>query len=76
MIGDLMAKLCLTLATPWTVTHPSPLPMGFPRQEYCTWLPFPPPGNIPNPRIKHESLGLQVNPLPTEPPGNIYILKP
>ena len=35
--------------TPWTVAHQAPLSMGFSRQEYWRGLPFPPPGNIPNP---------------------------
>ena len=38
--GDgLLAKLCLTLATPWTVAHQAPLFMGFSRQECWTGLP-------------------------------------
>ena len=36
-------------ATPWTVAHQAPLSMGFSRQEYGSGLPFPPPGNLPNP---------------------------
>ena len=43
---------CLTFATPWTVAHPAILSMGFPRQEYWSWLPFPSPGDLPNPGIK------------------------
>ena len=31
----------------WTVTHQAPLSMGFPRQEYWSGLPFPPPGKGP-----------------------------
>ena len=34
--------------TPWTVAHQAPLSMGFPRQEYWSGLPFPPPGHLPN----------------------------
>ena len=45
-----------TFATLWTVAHQAPLSMGFPRQEYCSGLPFPPPGNPPNPGIKPLSL--------------------
>ena len=33
--------------TPWTVAHQVPLSMGFPRQEYWSGLPFPPPGDLP-----------------------------
>ena len=33
-------------ATPWTVACQAPLSMGFPRQEYWRWLPFPSPGDL------------------------------
>ena len=39
-------------ATSWIVTHQAPLSMGFSRQEYWRGLPFPPPGDFPNPGIK------------------------
>ena len=39
-------------ATPQTVAHQAPLPIGFSRQEYWNWLPFPSPEHLPNPRIK------------------------
>ena len=38
-------------ATPWTVAHQAPLSMGFSRQEYWSGLPFPPPGDLPDPGI-------------------------
>ena len=38
--------------TPWTVAHQDPLSMEFSRQEYWSGLPFPSPGNLPNPGIK------------------------
>ena len=37
---------------PWTVACQAPLLIGFSRQEYWSGLPFPPPGNLPNPRIE------------------------
>ena len=40
----------------WTVVHQGPLFMGFPRQEYLSGLPFPTPGDLPDPGIKFESL--------------------
>ena len=43
-------------ATPWTVAHQAPLSVGFPRQEYWKGLPCSPPGDLPNPGIKPESL--------------------
>ena len=42
--------------TPWTIVRQAPLSMGFPRQEYWKGLPFPPPGELPNPGIKPASL--------------------
>ena len=47
--GSLVSKSCLTLLTPWTVACQTPLPMGFSRQEYWGGLPFPSPGDPPNP---------------------------
>ena len=46
-----VAQLCLTRATPWTVAYQAPLSMGFSRQESWSGLPFPPPGDLPNPEI-------------------------
>ena len=43
-------------ATPWTVVCQAPLSMGFPRQEYWRGLPFPAPGDPPNPGIEPVSL--------------------
>ena len=57
-------------ATPWTVAHQTPPSMGFPRQEYWNGLPFPSPGDLPNPGIKPRSPALQADALPSEPPGN------
>ena len=39
-------------ATPWTVAHQAPLPMGFSRQEYWSGLPFPSLGDLSDPRIE------------------------
>ena len=46
--------------------------MGFPRQEYWSWLPFSPPGDLPDPRIEPGSPALQADSLPSEPPGKPY----
>ena len=43
-------------ATPWTTASQASLPMGFSRQEYWRGLPFPTPGDLPNPGIKLETL--------------------
>jgi len=42
--------------TPWTVAHQAPLSMGFSKQEHWSGLPFPPPGDLPNPGIEPASL--------------------
>ena len=39
-------------ASPWTVAHQACLSMGFPRQEYWSGLPFPPPGDLPDPGME------------------------
>ena len=49
--------------------HQAPPPMGFSRQEYWSGLPFPSPGNLPNPGIEPRSPTLQTDTLPSEPPG-------
>ena len=54
---------------PWTVAHQAPLSMGFPRQEYWSGLPFPSPGNLPDPGIELRSPALQADSLLSEPPG-------
>ena len=61
---------CVQLfATPWTVTSQAPLSVRFFKQEYWSELPFPPPGDFPDPGIKPASpawAGEFFNP---EPPG-------
>ena len=42
-------------ATPWTVARQAPLPMGFSGQEYWNGLPFPSPGDLPDPGIESGS---------------------
>ena len=54
-------------AIPWTVAYPAPPSMEFSRQEYWSGLPFPSPGDLPNPAIEPRSPALQVDSLPTEP---------
>ena len=43
-------------ATPWTGARQAPLSMGFSRQEYCSGLPCPPPGDLPDPGTEPGSL--------------------
>ena len=57
---------CVRLfATSRTVARQAPLSMGFPRQEYWNGLPFPSPGDLPNPGIGPRSPAVQVDSLPT-----------
>ena len=52
-----------------TVAYQAPPSMGFSRQEYWSGLPFPSPGDLPNPRIEPRSSALQTDALTSEPPG-------
>ena len=54
--------------TPWTVAHQAPLATGVSRQEYCSGLPFPSPGDLPDPRIELWSPTSQEVCLQAEPP--------
>ena len=51
-------QLCVTS---WTVALQAPLSMGFPSQEYWSGLPFPPPGDLPDPEIEPKSPALQAD---------------
>ena len=64
--GGLIAKSYPTLETPWTINQQAPLSMGFSRQEYWSGLPFPSPGDLPNPGIEAGSPALQADSLLTE----------
>ena len=55
------------LVTPRTIAHESPLFMGFSRQEYWSGLPFPSPGDLPDPRIE---------PQPPELAGGFFTVVP
>ena len=57
-------------ATPWTVACQASLSMGFLRQEYWSGLPFPSPGDLPDPGIKPGSPALPPDSLPSEPQGS------
>ena len=59
----------LTLFGPTAGAHQSLLSMEFSRKEYWSGLPFPSPGDLPNPGIEPRSPALQVGSLPYEPPG-------
>ena len=48
----LVAQSHQILCAPWTVTRQSPLSMEFSKQEYWSGLPFPSPGDLPDPGIE------------------------
>ena len=60
---------CVRLCDPVNSSHQAPLSMEFPRQEYWSWLPFPPSGDLPDLRTKTANPALQAGSLPLEPPG-------
>ena len=65
-------------ATPWAVAHQVPLSMEFPRQENCSGLPFPPPGDLPDPGIKPVSTvapASYVNSLPLSHPRILVMVQ-
>ena len=63
-------------ATPWIVARQAPLSMGFSRQEYCSGLPFSPPGDLPDKGVEPvfpASLALQADSLSAEPSGKSIV---
>ena len=50
--NSVMLLLSSSFEAPWTVAYQSPLSMGFPRQKHRSGLPFPSPGDFPNPGIE------------------------
>ena len=74
--GKLLSSVQL-FGTPWTVAYQAPPSMGFSRQEYCSGLPFPSSGDLPNPGIEPKSEieprypAFQADALTSEPPGKL-----
>ena len=58
--------------TPWTVAHQAPPSMEFSRKEYWSGLPFPSPGDVPNPGIEPRSPTLQADSVPPEPLEKVH----
>ena len=56
-----VTQSCPLFATQWTVAHQGPLSMGFSSQEYWSGLPFPFPGDLPDPGIEPRSPALQAD---------------
>ena len=73
--SDISVLSCSVMSDSWTVACQAPMSVGFSRQEFWSGLPCPPPGDLPNPRIKPRSPASQVGSLPSEPPGKppIYL---
>ena len=67
-IVKLLSRVRL-FATPWTVAYQASPSMGFSRQEYWSGLPFPSPGDLPDPGIEPGSPALEADALTSEPPG-------
>ena len=68
-----IAQSCQLFVIPWTVVYQAFLSMGFSRQEHWSGLPFPSPGDLPDPGIGPKSPALQADALPSEPPGKPII---
>ena len=62
-------------ATLWTVAFQALPSMGFSRQEHWSGLPFPSPGDLPDPGIEPRSPTLWVDSLPSEPLGRLYLIQ-
>ena len=72
-----MVEVMNIMATPWTVAYQAPQSMEFSRQEYWSGLPFPSPGDLPNPGIKAASPAspaLQADSLPLNHRGNLRFI--
>ena len=68
VVVKLLSRVRL-FATPWTVAYQAPPSRGFSRQEYWSGLPFPSPGDLPDPGIEPRSPALEADALTSEPPG-------
>ena len=64
-----VAQSCLTLCGPKDYSLPESSIHGISRQEYWSGLPFPSPGDLPNPGIEPRSPAVQADSLPSAPPG-------
>ena len=64
-----LLQSCLTLYNPMDFSLKAPLSMGILQARHWSGLPYPTPGDLPNPEIKPRALSLQANSLPAEPQG-------
>ena len=75
--GNTHVVVSYSFAIPWTVAHQASLSMGFPRQDYWSGLPIPPPGHLPDPGIEPTSACISCiagNSLPAKPSWKPYFL--
>ena len=72
-LGLSLTQSYLTLCDPMdcSLACQAPLSMEFSRKEYWSGLPFPSPGDLPDPGIKHRSPALQADALPSELLGKL-----
>ena len=63
-------------ATPWTVAYQAPQSMEFSRREYWSGLPFPSPGDLPDPEIKPGSPALQADAEELMRVANVFCSRP
>ena len=68
-VSEMKSLSRVRLCDPRTVAHQAPPSMGFSRQEYWSGLPFPSPGDLPDPGIQPRFPALQTDSSPSEPPG-------
>ena len=74
-VSEVNLLSCVRLfVIPWTVAYQAPPSMGFSRQGYWSGLPFPSPGDLPDPGIKPRSPALQADALPSVPPGKPLLI--
>ena len=70
----LSLQLVSDSVTPWTVARQAPLSMGFSRQESWSWLPFPSPGDLPDPGIEPGSSTLAGGGFFTRDPRELVVV--
>ena len=68
-----VTQSCPTLCNPMAVAYQAPPSMEFSRQEYWSGVPFPSPGDLPNPGIEPGSPTSQADTLPSELPVVVYV---
>ena len=69
MVHQVKLLNCVWFCDPMDCSHQAPPSMEFSRQEYWSGLPFPSPGDLPDPGIKPTSPALTGGFFTTEPPG-------